>query len=280
MFLVGYVYLSLVLTLPERFQIANGDNFWTAGFHLFPMLGGTAVGCFINGPINARKNRTSIVAVISCILIFASTSLFNMLQHADTDMRGQYGYQVIFGLGVGLFFSAATIMGTAQAPRRDHAVAQGAIAQARVLGGAIGLAVATIILNDRVQRELIGKLTHTQLDALHQSPIALIQRWPELQALIRETYTASFATMIKVMTVVSGLALLVSICTLERNPPSVHGELTNNKNVIPTRGNSEVELHDVASDQFVVAFVEPTVPQQTKAPKSHILREFELVLSK
>ncbi len=147
MSLVGCVYLSLIITLPERFQIANGQDYWAAGLHLFPMLGGTAFGCFLTGPINRTANRTDKTAVVASILVLIGTGLFRTLQHADTDLRAQYGFQVVVGLGVGLFFSAATMLTTVQAPSGCHAVAQGVMAQARVLGGMIGLSVFTIVFN-------------------------------------------------------------------------------------------------------------------------------------
>lgn len=258
--LVGYVYLSLVLTLPERFQIVNDDNYWAAGVHMFPMLGGTALGCFINGPINAKVNRTSLVSVVSCMLILVGASLFNTLRDADTDIRAQYGFQVVFGLGVGLYFSAATMMSVAQAPKGDHAVAQGAIAQARVLGGAIGLAVATIILNDHVRDELTGKLTQDQLEILYQSPIGLVRRNPELRGAIRDVYAQAFATMIKVVTLVSAAALFISLFTLERRPPPITGSLPSSKIVPSGPSTSDVELDDMASDQSVADSVELAIP--------------------
>jgi len=258
--LIGYVYLTLVLTLPERFQIVNSDSFWAAGLHLLPMLGGTGVGCFLNGPINKEKNRTSVMAVVSCVLVLIGTALFTTMQRATADLRPQYGFQAIFGLGVGLFFSAATMMSTAQAPRGDHAAAQGAISQARVLGGAIGLAIFTIIWNNTVQVELAGELTPEQLSVLHQSPTAVVQRWPETQALIRESYAEAFVAMVRNMTGVAAAALFVSVFTLEKDPPLIHGNFTEVKEVPASRSNSDVGLDDMGSEQSVVDFTEPTMP--------------------
>ena len=258
--LVGYVYLSLVLTLPERFQIVNGDNYLAAGLHLFPMLGGTAIGCFVNGPLNAEKNRTSQASVVSCVLILIGASLFNTLRDEGTDVRAQYAFQMVFGLGVGLYFSAATMMSVAQAPKGDHAVAQGAIAQARVMGGAIGLAVATIILNGYVQDDLTSRLSQEQLEVLYRSPIALVQQTPELRGAIRGVYAEAFTAMIQVVTGVSGAALFTSIFTLERHPPPIHGSLPCGKELPSSRSHSEVELHPVASDRSILDFVEPVVP--------------------
>jgi hypothetical protein len=238
----------MVLQLPERFQIVNGDDYLHAGLHLLPMLGGTAFGCFISGPINKTKNRTSVLAVVSCVLILIGTSLFITVGNAESDMRPQYGFQAIFGLGVGIYFSAATMMSVAQASAENHAVAQGIIAQARVLGGMIGLSISTIILNDLIHAQLAVKIGKDELKLLYQSPLAALDVSPELKAEFGSTYAAAFATNAKVMTGVATVAFVMSLFTLERNPPPIrrHSAGTGaDKAVPPSRGTSDVELADM-----------------------------------
>ena len=270
------MYLTLIITLPERFQIVNGDNYWMAGLHLFPMLGGTALGCFINGPINAKKNRTSLISVISCVLILAGASMFCTLRGAETTITPQYGFQVVFGLGVGLYFSAATMMSVAQAHKADHAVAQGAIAQARVLGGAIGLAVATIILNDHIQDDLVGRLSKTQVEQLHQSPLGLVLLDDNLRHALARTYAQAFATTMQVVTAVSGVALLTSLFTLEKNPPPINGGLPCAGSGPSSQSSSEVKLDEVASEHFIMNFVKPTAPEPTLRRPGHGKTAFAL----
>ncbi len=265
MSLVGCVYLTMVLSLPQRFQISNGEDYWTAGLHLFPMLGGTGLGCFINGPLNRKTNRTDKMAITSSIIILIGTGLFHTLRHADSDLRGQYAIQVVFGLGIGLFFSAATMMTTAQAPEGCHAVAQGIIAQSRVFGGMIGLSIFTIILNSAVRSELAGQLEPDQLEVLYRSPTTVIDLWPELRGRIRETYAEAFFTMTSVLTGVAALALLVSLATLQHDPPAIEGNLYKDSHSVQ---QSDLGLDDVRSERSVSTtdIDEPTLPVRSYQP--------------
>ncbi|EFX01921.1 major facilitator superfamily transporter multidrug resistance [Grosmannia clavigera kw1407] len=261
-FLIGCVYLCLVITVPQRFQIVNGASVFKTGVHLLPMLGGTAGGCLVSGPINAKKNRTAPVVVVSCVFMAVSTSLLATVNRIDYPAGPMYGFLTLFGFGFGLFMSAGTMLSTAQASTGDHAVAQGAISQLRLLGGILGLTSFTIIFNSSIQSaDMADGLSPGQLEVLRRSPSALVEMWPELQDLIRGTYCAAFHKMASIMAGVTGLALLVSLGTLEKSPPPIHGSLADEKAHFPDRGTSDMKLDDEASDRSLVAFHVPVVAE-------------------
>lgn len=43
--LVGYVFYTVLVELPERFQVVNGTSSQQAGIYLLAMSGASAVGC-------------------------------------------------------------------------------------------------------------------------------------------------------------------------------------------------------------------------------------------
>lgn len=43
-FLTGFPFFTVIINLPLRFQIVNGDSPVMAGLHLVPMLGLSALG--------------------------------------------------------------------------------------------------------------------------------------------------------------------------------------------------------------------------------------------
>lgn len=94
----------------------------------------------------------------------------SQLKDATTGTKAQYGFQVVLGLGFGLSLGAGTMMASLQSKSRDLAVAQGAIAQARVLGGSIGIAVCSIIFNSKVTTNLGNQMDPDDMAALHHSP--------------------------------------------------------------------------------------------------------------
>ncbi|KAF5675241.1 multidrug transporter [Fusarium heterosporum] len=196
----GFPYISLSIIIPERSQIVSREEVLMAGVHILPMLGGCAIGSFLGGAISSRRNNTSLTLFGASCLQLLGVGLMSMLTEPDSHTKSQYAFQAIFGLGVGLSFSAATIMTSIHAAERSElASAQGAVAQARVLGGCIGLAVCTVIFNSHVNEYLKSNLTPIQLGSLHRSPLTSLQLPANLQDLVKDVYAGAFAQEIKVM---------------------------------------------------------------------------------
>lgn len=215
----GFPYISLSIIIPERFQIVNRESVMMAGLHILPMLGSCAVGSFLGGAISSRKNNTSLTLVIAASLQLLGVGLMSMLTGVEASVKAQYGFQVILGLGVGMSFSAATVMTSILAAERSElASAQGAVAQARVLGGCIGLSICTVIFNSHVNQYLGHHLTEQQLGELHRSPLSSLNLPIDLQDLVKNVYADAFVEEIRIMMIICAIMVLVSLFTLERHP--------------------------------------------------------------
>ncbi|KAJ3534958.1 hypothetical protein NM208_g7332 [Fusarium decemcellulare] len=246
----GFPYISLSIVIPERFQIVNHEGVLMAGLHILPLLGACAVGSFLGGAISSRRNNTSATLLGSSCLQLLGVGLMSMLAKPDSNVKVQYAYQAIFGLGVGLSFSAATIMTSILAAERSElASAQGAVAQARVLGGCIGLSVCTVIFNTHVNKYLGMHLTSTQLDNLHRSPLTSLHLPVELQGLIRQVYAGAFAEEIEVMMLVCAAMVVISLFTLERRPAPLERLTAFPKDGLSSRRGSDsaTEMTDISS---------------------------------
>jgi hypothetical protein len=222
-FCTGFVYLTILIILPERFQIVNGDNALESGIHLLPMLGATALGAFLAGALSRRRNNTSWTLLAAHCFQLLGTGLMSTLRSMTIEIKAQYGFQVLLGLGIGLSLGSVTIMGSVQSAQADLAVAQGIIAQARVLGGSIGIALCSIIFNTRVSHDLSSKMDPDDLDALHHNPT--ISPWlsPELQVKVREVYASAFTDDIKLLIGVAVVGIITSCFTYQKNPPPMPG---------------------------------------------------------
>ncbi|RYP60817.1 hypothetical protein DL770_009922 [Monosporascus sp. CRB-9-2] len=243
----GFTYLSLLIIIPERFQIVNGENALWSGIHLLPMLGATAFGSFLAGAVSSKRNNTSITLIASLCLQLIGTGLLSTLSDVTTEIKAQYGYQVILGLGIGLSLGAATILVSLQARHVDLAVAQGAIAQARVFGGAVGIAICSIILNVKIEDQLAGAMDPDEIEELHRSPTITSYLPHEQQQLVRRVYASVFTTDMILMIGVCAAGMICSLLTFERRPPpmpSAPGQT--NKDEMTTRGqSSETELDEL-----------------------------------
>ncbi|KAI2470152.1 MFS general substrate transporter [Annulohypoxylon bovei var. microspora] len=220
-FCTGYIYLSILIILPERFQIVNGQNALYSGVHLLPMLGATSFGAFFAGAFSRKHNNTSWTLMLAHAFQLLGIGLMSMLKDATTEIKAQYGFQVLLGLGFGLSLGSGTIMASVQSHSQDLAVAQGAIAQARVFGGAVGIAICSIIFNGKVTTELGSKMDPDDMAALHHSPTIAPWLPDDIKLLVRSVYASAFTGDVNVMIAIAVIGVLASLCTYEQNPPAL-----------------------------------------------------------
>ncbi|KAM5346562.1 hypothetical protein ACJ41O_009567 [Fusarium nematophilum] len=247
--LTGFPYISLSVVIPERFQIVNRESVLMAGLHILPLLGACAIGSFLGGAVSNRRNNTSLTLLCASCLQLLGAGLMSTLTKPESNIKAQYAFQAIFGLGVGLSFSAATIMTSILAAERSElASAQGAVAQARVLGGCIGLSICTVIFNAHVNEYLQAHLTPAQLDSLHRSPLSSLHLPVDVQDMIKQVYAGAFAEEIKVMMLVCAVMVVISLFTLERRPEPLERLTAFPKDELSRRGSdSATEMIDISS---------------------------------
>lgn len=75
----------------------------------------------------------------------------------------------------------------------------GSIAQFRVLGGAVGLAVVTTVLNNFVRPRLVEFSSEGSITALLQSAEAIGSFAPDTQLLIKSTFAEGYNLQMKIL---------------------------------------------------------------------------------
>ncbi|KAJ3574550.1 hypothetical protein NPX13_g4326 [Xylaria arbuscula] len=243
-FCTGFAYLTILVILPERFQIVNGDNALYSGIHLLPMLGATALGAFCAGAISRRRNNTSWTLLAAHCLQLLGAGLMLMLHDVTMEIKAQYIFQVFLGLGIGLSLGAATIMASVQSGQTDLAVAQGIVAQARVFGGSIGIALCSIILNSGVTHDLSDQMDPADLEAIHHSPTIAPWLPSQLRLKVKVVYAKAFNDDIKLIMGVIVIGIITSCFTHQRHPPPMPG--TSAAKEALGAEHSEIELNEFA----------------------------------
>ena len=76
---------------------------------MIPLLCASAVGSTGNGLMCARKNLSFYSLLGANCLLLLGSGLLSSVPHGENIDPAIYGYQVIFGLGVGGTLSATTI---------------------------------------------------------------------------------------------------------------------------------------------------------------------------
>lgn len=205
--LIGFPYFTAIYAYPVRIQAVNGVSSWDAGLNLLPMLAGVALGSALGGAINSKRNWICESLVGSgCLMLLGTLLLANISSTAKHDGKAM-AYLAIMGLGFGVTASTSTMLAVFESPIREHAPAQGILAQARVFGGSLGIAATTLNLGSKA-RDLIvkGELT----------PADLVGHGTTGSDSVRKMFTDAFTLDMYVSAAVTGASIIAALATFRR----------------------------------------------------------------
>ncbi|KAM0238957.1 hypothetical protein ACHAP5_008463 [Fusarium lateritium] len=202
--LTGFPYLLLIYAIPLRFQVVSGKSALIAGVMLLPMLGTSAIGSVIAGKINATKNFTFESLLVGSCFMTLGCGLLSSLSHESEDAK-LLGYMSFCGLGFGLTVASSTMLSMVEVPIRDYAPAQGILSQVRLLGGSLGIAASSALLNEKSSSYLAGVLTPYEQATVGGSGTHLSNaQW----SAVRYTYADAFKIEMKIATAVAACSVI------------------------------------------------------------------------
>ncbi|KAG8526402.1 uncharacterized protein KY384_000396 [Bacidia gigantensis] len=225
--------------LHSRFQVVNDLSAFGASWRLLALMLCSPVGTVLSGLLVTRvKVAPLYIFLVGAILQTIGLSLMGTLSVSNNGVpSAQYGYQVLLGLGIGLTLSVLIVAAplaieekdtglcllnvVLEVANTDTAVFVGAITQARILGGSIGLAVCTNILNTKIE-SASGWLSSKQLSDLLQSAQTIKTLPPNLQQSIRQLFGKGYNEQMQVMTAFGGAAVLAGLMMWEKQPRKMH----------------------------------------------------------
>lgn len=232
-FLGGAVFIPVVIDIPQRFQVVNNLSAFGAGWRLLALMVCSPLGSGISGYLVSRvKMPAFYIFLVAAILQTIGLALMGTLSSSDPRVQlVQYGYQVILGLGIGLALSSVLIAAPTVIMEKDAgvslspllywltltvlAVFVGALTQARILGGCIGLAVCTNILNDKV-KSMSTFLSPQQLRSLLQSAETINTLPANLQERVRQIYSTGYNKEMQALTAFGGAAIIATLLMWEK----------------------------------------------------------------
>jgi uncharacterized membrane protein YdcZ (DUF606 family) len=245
--LTGFPFMTVIITLPQRFQIVNGLSPVAAGIRMLPLLLLTGVGAAFTGILCSKKNVSFYLLVASLCLQIVGTALLSILPTDEAIRSSQYGIQVILGFSFGVGLVSLIICCRVEVELEDHAVAIGAITQVRVLGGVIGLAIVQATLIADLKSRLAGILTPQQLSGVLASTERIALLPPEEARITRHVYGEAANRQMRIVMGFAIAGLLVSLFGWRRhavefkdlvrqtpNPPAESQE----------RGPTEIEMEN------------------------------------
>ncbi|MCJ1358941.1 MAG: hypothetical protein MMC33_008941 [Icmadophila ericetorum] len=219
-FFFGLPFLAVVINLPQKFQFVDGTSPLGAGLRLLALVLSTPVASGIAGFL-MQKLKIPPLYNLLCggILLTIGLALMSTITPTNQSVSAaEYGYEVVVGLGLGFGLSTVIMAVPMLVERSDVAVAMGTIAQARMLGGTIGLAICTTILNSRIESDLSSILSPAQLAGLLQSSRVLQELEPQQRDIAKRVYEDSFDQQMRVLVAFGAATLLSSLIMLEKKP--------------------------------------------------------------
>lgn len=216
--LMGFPFFVIIYNLPTRFQVVNEKSTLVAGLGLLPLLGSAAVSSMLGGIINGKKNNMFATMMVASCLMTIGAGLLSTLSNTKHVEAKTYGFQILVGFGFGLSVSTVSMLAGMECEIRDSAIAQGILAQNRILGGSIGIAAATAILGSTERRELASIVSTAELSSLRV--ITKTLNAAQQQA-IRQAYSDAFMESMHVSTAIAGFMVLVTVFMYTHNPPDM-----------------------------------------------------------
>ncbi|KAI8081919.1 major facilitator superfamily domain-containing protein [Gilbertella persicaria] len=164
----GMTFFSAVYYLPVYFQVVRNDSAMWSGIRLIPMQMVLCVLSTFSGLFISKTGiyRPLIVSGMTFLTLWIGlTSLYRQ----DTPWSQVYGITIVGSLGLGSLFSSTIIALQASVPPQDIAVVTGLGNFSRILGGALGVAISSAVLNSQLTQELFKYLPEDQAMAVIQS---------------------------------------------------------------------------------------------------------------
>ncbi|KAL6717427.1 hypothetical protein ACLMJK_005342 [Lecanora helva] len=234
-FFGGAVFIAVVINIPQKFQVVNNLSAFGAGWRLLALMLCTPLGSGASGfLIQKLKIPPFYIFIFAAVLQTVGLALMGSL--SDTEVAvpsAQYGYQVILGLGIGLSLSSVIIAAPTVIEDKDTgmlvqttvvmrklthlAVFMGALAQFRILGGSLGLAVCTNVLNNKI-KSISSSLTARQLNDLLRAAQSIKTLPPNIRETVRQTYARGYNEEMQALIAFAGAAILSTFLMSERKP--------------------------------------------------------------
>lgn len=136
-------FFAVLMFLPQLMQKILDFSALEAGAGFLPLMGTFAAVSFAAGPLYQKLGAKTVVTSGAACL-FVGMLLFSLVE-ADSGYLALIPGMVVFGLGVGLFYSSVTTAGVTALDESRSSLAGGIVYMCQVAGGSIGLGLTTSI---------------------------------------------------------------------------------------------------------------------------------------
>ncbi len=211
-FLSGIPYNIVIIDIPQRLQTVNGISPLGAGIRLVPFNFMIALGCILVNVFAMRTRIAPIYLVLAgSIIELIGLSLFSTLSATSIMIPAPaviYGWEVLSGFGIGMVWGMLLVIPPHVVEHRDLAISSGALLQFRVFGGALGLALASAVMNSYLTSHLSHSIGSEYLAALLQSTETIKDFPVDVQRLVLERFAEGYNLQMQILAGFAGLQVL------------------------------------------------------------------------
>jgi hypothetical protein len=221
--LSGVPLVTLVLELPGRFESVNDSSALSGGIRILPFTVTIGLGAAVTSKLTAHGRVPPIVVLfVATVLQVLGMGLLYSIPIGTGVPAKLYGFQVLVGFGVGLSLTTLLNAMPFVVEKGDigelipdvgsgtltlaTAVAIGGVTQMRILGGAIGVSIATNLLNNAVKRGLEGVFSPLVIANILADVSTVSILSSSDQALVRAAFASGYQQQ---------LVMILGFCTAE-----------------------------------------------------------------
>jgi MFS family permease len=152
-FIVPGSMMILVYYLPIWFQAIKGDSAVKSGVNTIPLVLALVVSSIFAGQLTSRTGYYVPQLIASSIIMSIGAGLLTTFK-VDTNHEKYIGYQVLYGLGLGLGMQQASMAAQTCLERKDVTIGVALMFFFQGLGGAIWLAVGEVVFTNSLVKYL------------------------------------------------------------------------------------------------------------------------------
>ncbi|KAJ0160902.1 putative HC-toxin efflux carrier TOXA [Colletotrichum tanaceti] len=191
--------------IPIYFQAIQGVSAVDSGIRTLPLVLSMTVFAMVSGGVITRLGYYTPVMLLGSSIMAVGAGLLTTLQvHAGAAKWA--GYQVIYGIGMGMSFQAPNLAAQTVLKTKDVPVGTSIMFFSQTLGGAIFISVGQNVLNNELVKRIRGIPGLDSIDIKGSGATTLTK----LPAEVRDPVLATYNDALRVVFVV-GLVLACSV---------------------------------------------------------------------
>ncbi|KAF9925328.1 hypothetical protein FBU30_004918 [Linnemannia zychae] len=212
--ITGLTFIGCMFYIPLFFQVVQNASITNSGLLLTPSVVSSVISTGISAALLAKVKDYRIFISLGTVIMTTAIGLF-ILFDEKTSLALQIIFILIMGIGQGLIFQNCLLGSQDFSEPKELAVVTSLIAFTEGIGGALGVAICSTIMNNF----LVSNLSHLpkesqkiveELNVIENvNAISLLSK--ELYIEVTHAYAKSFKMLFTILTPIMGITFIISL---------------------------------------------------------------------